>query len=69
MRVKKSRRLGAAQAALGAHPDFARRHLGLSDDRIVVCGISLGYADRDHPINEFRTTRALLREVVARLTE
>jgi nitroreductase len=43
--------------------------LGLCDDRIVVCGISLGYADLDHPINEFRATRAPLREVVTRLTE
>ncbi|RFQ08231.1 nitroreductase, partial [Pseudomonas sp. ATCC 13867] len=27
-------------------------------DRLVVCGISLGYAEPSHPANSFRTTRA-----------
>jgi len=58
----------AVQAALATHPDFVRRHLGLSDDRMVVCGISFGYADVDHLVNEFRTTRAPLVEIVTHLT-
>jgi nitroreductase len=34
-----------------------RRHLRIADDQIVVCGLSLGYADRDHPLSHLRTAR------------
>lgn len=47
-----------AQASLAARPDLLRRHFGMSDHERVVCGISFGYADDQHPINGFRTTRA-----------
>ncbi len=47
-----------AQAALAARPDLVREHLGLPPDRLVVCGISFGYEDPDHPANRFRTSRA-----------
>jgi nitroreductase len=51
--------LGAIpQAALARHSGLIRRHFGLGDDRRVVCGISFGFADRDHKINSYRTTRA-----------
>ena len=51
--------LGAiAQAALAHQSGLIRRHFGLGDDRRVVCGISFGFADRDHRINSYRTTRA-----------
>jgi hypothetical protein len=30
----------------------------LGDDRRVVCGISFGFADRDHKVNSYRTSRA-----------
>lgn len=53
-----------AQAALATRPDFIRRHFGLPDERRVVCGISFGYADPDHPANRFRTTRADWRDEV-----
>jgi len=33
-------------------------------ERHVVCGISFGLADRDHPANSFRTDRAALSEVL-----
>jgi nitroreductase len=49
-----------AQAALAAYPEFWREHLNLSDERLVVCGISFGYEDSDHPANQFRTTRAAI---------
>ncbi|WP_346767210.1 nitroreductase [Enterovirga aerilata] len=52
------------QGALGEHSKFVRRFLGIGDDRLVVCGVSFGYPDRKHPANNFRTTRADLREVV-----
>jgi len=54
-----------AQAALASYPDLARQHLQIEDDRMVVCGISIGYEDRTHPANAFRLGRAPLSEVVA----
>lgn len=53
-----------AQAALASHSAFVRRHFGLGDDRIVVCGISFGYEDTAHPANGFRTRRAAVAEAV-----
>lgn len=53
-----------AQAALAARPQRIRDFFGLGDDRKVVCGISLGYADAAHPANAFRTTRATPDDVV-----
>jgi nitroreductase len=53
-----------AQAALAAHPDFWRSQLGLGTDRLVVCGISFGREDPQHPANRFRTSRAPLDQVV-----
>jgi nitroreductase len=47
-----------AQAALAAYPDFWREHLELGEDRRIVCGISFGYEDPDHPANGFQTSRA-----------
>ena len=51
------------QAALAFHSGLVRRHFGLGDDRKVVCGISFGYADRDHKANGYRTSRAALPDV------
>lgn len=53
-----------AQASLVTHGAFVRAYLGIPDDRRLVCGISFGYEDRDHPANRFRTRRAPLSEVV-----
>src|SRR5579864_9395585 len=46
------------QAALARHSGLIRRHFNLGDDRRVVCGISFGYADHDHKVNNYRTSRA-----------
>src|SRR5438034_2284411 len=53
------------QAALAFHSEVVRKHFGLSDDRRVVCGISFGYADRDHRANSYRTTRAGIADTVS----
>lgn len=47
-----------AQAALAKRPERVRAFFGLPSTRRVVCGISLGYADLEHPANGFRTGRA-----------
>lgn len=53
------------QASLAAHPGCVRKFFGLEDDRLVVCGISFGYANGNSPVNGFRTTRADLEDVVS----
>jgi nitroreductase len=53
-----------AQAALAACAPFIREYFSLPDNRLVVCGISFGYADDNQPINSFRTRRAGLEHVV-----
>ncbi len=52
------------QAAVAAHSGFLRNWFAIPDSRQVVCGISFGRADPDHPANGFRTTRAPLDEVL-----
>lgn len=52
------------QGAIGEHSAFIRGYFEIPPDRLVVCGVSFGYADPDHPANGFRTDRASLAEAV-----
>lgn len=52
------------QAALARHAKFIRAYFGIGDERKMVCGISFGYGEPDHPVNAFRTSRAPVREVM-----
>lgn len=47
-----------AQAAIGQVAPAVREFLGLPDDRRVVCGISFGRPDPEHPTAQFRSHRA-----------
>lgn len=50
--------LGAiAQAALAARAPFLREWFGLPANRLVVCGISFGFANPDHSTASYRTSR------------
>ncbi len=53
------------QAALGEYPDIVREELGYSDDKIVICGMAMGYEDTKHPINSYRTERESLENIVS----
>ncbi|MBR0898902.1 nitroreductase [Bradyrhizobium tropiciagri] len=53
-----------AQAAIARFPSVLRRELSLQEDRRVVCGISFGYPDLEHPANSYRTSRANVGDVV-----
>ena len=53
-----------AQAAVASQCGFLREYLALPADRRVICGISFGYADEQHPANRFRTTRVALADAV-----
>lgn len=46
------------QAALSSFSPFIREYFAIPSGRQMVCGISFGYADPDHPANSFRTSRA-----------
>lgn len=45
------------QAALANFPAVTRRHLGISIDQMIVCGMALGRADLNAPTNTFVTER------------
>ena len=51
-------------AALAHHSAFIREYFGIADDQKFLCGISLGYADKDHAANSYRTNRAAPEEIV-----
>ena len=53
-----------AQAALAAQAPFLHSYFSIPDDRLVLCGISFGYEDPDHPANGFRTARAEVADII-----
>ncbi len=52
------------QAAIAAYAPLLKEQLGIADDRLILCAISLGYADPDAPANSFRTARATADEII-----
>jgi nitroreductase len=54
-----------AQAALAGVAPFVRDWFQIPENRKIVCAISFGYADPEHPANRFRTKRAPLEQVVS----
>lgn len=52
------------QAALAAYAPFIRDYFGLPATRRIVCGISFGYPDHEHPANNFRTNRRAVEDTV-----
>jgi nitroreductase len=51
-----------AIGALASYPTLVRRHLGLQADSTIVCGMALGYADPQAPVNQTVTGRCGLDE-------
>jgi nitroreductase len=52
------------QAAVAAQAPFLRDWFGIPENRQILCAISFGLEDSDHPANAFRTERAPLSEVL-----
>jgi nitroreductase len=50
------------EAAIASYPDVVRRELGIAADWVVICGMALGYADPDAPINTYQPPRIGLDE-------
>jgi nitroreductase len=46
-----------AQEAWALLHETVESHLNLPQDRLFYCGMALGFADEDHPINAMRTPR------------
>lgn len=46
------------QAALAEYPDIVRDVLKLPHGKKLVCGVAMGYPDREAPVNLYRTERA-----------
>jgi nitroreductase len=53
-----------AQAAIAQVTPAVREFLDLPDDRRVVCGISFGHPDPDHPTSTFTSRRASIDDAV-----
>ncbi len=45
------------QAAMGEYPHIVKETLGYSADKILLCGMAVGYEDTDAPVNSYRTPR------------
>ena len=45
------------QAALGEYPDIVRQEFPEYKDKMVLCGLALGYEDKDQIVNSYRTAR------------
>ena len=52
------------QAAIANYPAIVKTHLGIGDDKIVVCGMSVGYEDPDAIVNQFQPDRMALEDFV-----
>jgi nitroreductase len=46
-----------AQGAWAMYYDVVRECVGIPSDEVVVCGMSLGYADSDAPANRVKSER------------
>ena len=45
------------QAALGEYPEIVRQEFPNYKDKVVLCGMALGYEDKDQIVNSYRTPR------------
>jgi nitroreductase len=50
--------------AIVDYPEQVRKIVGIPDSKFIVVGIAIGYPDWDHPLNELRTNREKLENIV-----
>jgi len=50
--------------AIVDHPEQVRKIVGIPDSKFIIIGIAIGYPDWDHPINDLRTNRERLENIV-----
>lgn len=52
------------QASLAQYPDIVKEQLNIEENKILLCGMALGYEDTKHIINSYKTPRIELEEFV-----
>jgi len=57
------------QEAWSAFNQTVAEFIGLPDEQMFYCGMAIGHADPEHPVNQWRTERAPLEEVAKFLVE
>lgn len=57
------------QGAIALFAPVVREFFDIPDGQVVIGAMSLGYEDADHPINQFRTERAPVPDVVRAVTD
>jgi len=45
------------QMATVLHPEILRQQLNISDSKLILCGVAIGYPDDNAPVNQFRSER------------
>jgi len=50
------------QAAFAEYSAIVKEELDISEQKILLCGMAIGYEDQDHPINSYRTPRIDIEE-------
>jgi len=45
------------QASLADYPEIVKKSLKITDEKILLCGMALGYENIDDPVNKYRTPR------------
>jgi len=65
MLAAQARNLGTcAQASINQFHSIVRKHCAIAEHETLICGMSLGYEDTDHPANKVKSTRAPLDDFV-----
>ena len=52
------------QESWSIYPKTVKDFLNIPDDEVVWCGIALGYPNKEHPINNYRTSRESIEKFV-----
>ena len=52
------------QESWSIYPETVKDFLNIPDNEVVWCGIALGYPNKEHPINNYRTSRESIEKFV-----
>ena len=52
------------QESWSIYPETVKDILNIPDNEVIWCGIALGYPNKDHPINNYRTSRESIEKFV-----
>jgi nitroreductase len=58
-----------SQEAWSAFHTAVAEFLHMPEEQMFYCGMAIGYADLDHPVNQWRTERAPLEDIARFLVD